>query len=92
MIDYLEENDKIKLSKKKHELIKTTKIKEENSEYIGVELFKKILIKFPENLLQIVREKIKDIKTEESELIVYYDGGCNVKSNGLVYILIIIVK
>ena len=91
MLDYLEKNNKINLSKKKHELIKIAKIKDENSENIEVELFKNIHIKFPVNLTQILREKIKEIKTEESELVVYYDGGCNVKSNGLVYIIIIII-
>jgi hypothetical protein len=87
MVDYLEKKNKINLSKKKHELIKIAKIKDENSEYIEVELFKNINIKLPENLIKILREKIKEIKTEESELVVYYDGGCNVKSNGLVYII-----
>jgi hypothetical protein len=85
MLDYIEKNNKTNLSKKKHELIKITKIKVENLDYIEVELFKQIKIKFSESFLQMIREKIKELKTEESDLVVYYDGGCNLKSNALVY-------
>lgn len=83
MIDYLE-TAKPNLTKNIKDLFNLTKIKFETKDYIEVKFFDEIKLKFEENFLNLLKEKIREIKTEESELIVYYDGGCNVKSNSLV--------
>ena len=33
-----------------------------------------------------LKEKISSVKNDESEIYVYCDGGCNVNSDGLVWI------
>jgi hypothetical protein len=85
MIDYLEKT-KPNFSKKIKDLFMLSKIKSDNKHVIEIRLFNNLQIKFEEDILQTLREKITEIKTEESDIVVYYDGGCNIKSNALVNI------